>query len=238
LVDVLVDLTKADLQRQYDLAVGEYRFQVDLNWRRSEYFFVLNIGVLIAASTLVASHKIPRLLVAAVFLVGLLLALLSILANETQTSYYHSARDLKRRLEDRLDIRELALATTPGMGSSIRRLGRVGTFLKIMLAAIALTDLIGAGLIAHEQWWESAPHRTVVVLTPGSPDRFASGARPTVVVARNGQVIATREPSTRGAYHSIELEAGRYDLWTASSQRCRATLLVRDAPVQLAVPPC
>lgn len=44
--------SKAELERQYDLAVAEYRFQVDLNWRRSEYFFVLNIGILVAANDL------------------------------------------------------------------------------------------------------------------------------------------------------------------------------------------
>lgn len=228
----MTDLPKDELQRQYDLAVAEYRFQVDLNWRRSEYFFVLNLGLLVAAATLLASHKVPRLLVAAVFLVGLLLAVLSILANETQTSYYHSARDLKKQIEDKLGIGEFALATTPGMGSGIGRLGKVGTFLRIMLAAIALTDLIGAGLIAHRQWFESSPHRVVVVLSrTRDPER-------TVVVAQRGQVVAAREPSASGAYRSVKLEPGQYELWAASQHECRKPLLVSSAPVQLAGPPC
>jgi len=62
-----------DLAEQYRLAIEEYRFQVDLNWRRSEYFFVLNIGVLIAASTLSASELLPRALVGMVFGLGALL---------------------------------------------------------------------------------------------------------------------------------------------------------------------
>lgn len=106
-----------DLDEQYRLAVGEYRFQVDLNWRRSEYFFVLNIGVLIAAATLLASESLPRALVGLVFGLGALLAGLSFLANNTQHSYYKAARELKEKLEDRLQLGEFALQTTPGMGS-------------------------------------------------------------------------------------------------------------------------
>jgi hypothetical protein len=230
--EALTELSREELQRQYDLAVAEYRFQVDLNWRRSEYFFVLNIGVLIAAATLLASHKVPRLLIASVFLVGLLLALLSILANETQTSYYRSARDLKKKLEGELGIARFALATTPGMGSPLRRFGKVGTFLRIMLAAIALTDLVGAALIAHDQWGQSTPHRVVVVLQAGTaPEQ-------TVVVAHTGQVVATREPTPAGTYRSVKLEPGPYELWVASPIECRKALLVDETPVQVVVPPC
>ena len=133
-----------ELRRQYDRALDEYRFQVDLNWRRFEYFFVLNVGVLIAAATIFSSDDVPRALVALLFLIGALLALLSILANESQHSYYRSARTLKQELETELNLKEVALATTPGMGSRFGRIGRVRTFLKIMLIAIALVDLAGA----------------------------------------------------------------------------------------------
>lgn len=62
------------VSRQYDRALEEYRFQVDLNWRRSEYFFVLNVGVLIASATMFSSGDVPRELVTALFVVGALLA--------------------------------------------------------------------------------------------------------------------------------------------------------------------
>lgn len=234
----MADLSRDELLRQYDLAVAEYRFQVDLNWRRSEYFFVLNVGVLIAASTLLASHKVPRLLIAFVFMVGLLLAVLSILANETQASYYRSARDLKKAIESALEINDLSLATTPGMGSGIKRVGRVGTFLRVMLAAIAVTDLLGAGLIAHEQWADSTPRQVVVVLSQPSPGARATQARNTLVIARDGQVIATREPTDSGGYRSVKLEPGQYELWAASETPCQKELLVGAAPVLLVKPPC
>ena len=129
------------LIRQYDRAVDEYRFQVDLNWRRSEYFFVLNVGVLIASATMFSSGDVPPELVAVLFFVGTLLAGLSFLANGVQHGYYQAARNRKHDLENRLDLREVALTTTPGMGSEVSRLGRVGAFLKVMLVAIALADL-------------------------------------------------------------------------------------------------
>lgn len=81
------DTTRRELLRQYEAALAEYRFQVSLNWRRSEYFFVLNVGVLIAASTMLASDRVPRLLVACVFAAGLLLAFMSLFANATQHGY-------------------------------------------------------------------------------------------------------------------------------------------------------
>jgi hypothetical protein len=109
-----------ELREQYRLAVEEYRFQVGLNWRRSEYFFVLNVGVLVAGATLLASDKAPRALVGLVFMLGALLASLSFLANDTQSGYYHAARDLKKRLEERLDLGGGALATTPGHGFADR----------------------------------------------------------------------------------------------------------------------
>ncbi len=114
-----------DLGRQYDRAVDEYRFQVNLNWRRSEYFFVLNVGVLIAAATMFSSKDVPRVLVAVLFFVGALLAALSFLANDVQHRYYQSARERKRAIEDALELKDLALATTPGMGSPLARLGKV-----------------------------------------------------------------------------------------------------------------
>lgn len=189
-------------------------------------------------TTLLASHRVPQLLVASVFLVGFLLAALSILANETQTSYYRAARDLKRKLEDELAVDDFALTTTPGMGSGIRRLGRVGTFLKVMLAAIAVTDLIGVGLIAHGQWFESPPQRVVVVIGGRSGTQNATNRPSTVVIAREGDVVAQRTRNAAGTYRNMVLEPGRYELWAANRSACHRQLWLTDAPVQLVAPHC
>jgi hypothetical protein len=231
----LVEEAGDELQRQYDRAVAEYRFQVELNWRRSEYFFVLNIGVLVAASTLLASHKVPRLLIAAVFVIGAIFALLSISANKTQHGYYRSARKLKQDLEAKIPVAEShALATTPGMGSKVARLGRVGTFLTVMLVAIAVVDVLGAALIGHEAWTEHHGHRQVVVVFHTSASRGVTHPlTTTIVVATDGNAVFKREATLAGGYRSVELEPGDYEVWTSSRPGCHRTVHIDETPLQL-----
>lgn len=69
------------------------------------------------------SSSVPRGIIALVFLVGALLAVLSILANRTQHGYYRAAREVKGRLEGELRLGDRALTTTPGMGSPLNRVG-------------------------------------------------------------------------------------------------------------------
>lgn len=221
-----------DLREQYRLAVAEYRFQVDLNWRRSEYFFVLNIGVMVAAATLLASESLPRALVALVFGLGALLAGLSFLANDTQHGYYKSARELKKKLETQLQLEEVALKTTPGMGSRIKRLGRVGTFLKTMLVAIALVDLVGAGIgvnAAFDSSPESPDPVRVVVRVAGQ----GSDGGLTAVVSHRDQVIATRMSDAGGRLAPVNLEPGRYLVSVLTRGICTETVDVSSDPLQL-----
>lgn len=190
------------------MAVEEYRFQVDLNWRRSEYFFVLNVGVLIAAATLLTANDIPRGLVALVFGVGALLAVLTVLANETQHGYYQAAREVKTGLEAELGISDHALATTPAMGSRIKRLGRVGTFLRVMLIGLAVVDAIGVGIsIQQARDTKNSPVR--VAFKP----RFSGARNPapaTLVVSRGSKVTVSRTIKDRGVTPAIALVPGRY----------------------------
>lgn len=73
-------LTDERQWEQYKLLVEEYRFQVELNWKRSQYFLVLNVAVLVAAvGLLTGSSPRPKILVGAVFVLGGLLAILSLL---------------------------------------------------------------------------------------------------------------------------------------------------------------
>jgi hypothetical protein len=194
---------KAELQEQYRKAVEEYRFQVDLNWRRSEYFFVLNIGVLLAATTLLASQDVPRGLVALVFGLGTLLAALSILANNTQSGYYHAARDLKKGLETKLELDGFA---------------------------IACVDLIGAGVAianAHESHGGQAVSQ-VVFKTPNHRTTAV-----TIVVSRNGEVVATRRGAGGGQLGALGLKPGRYQVWIAGRRLCSQPIDVSTTPLQL-----
>lgn len=220
----------AHLDEQYRRAIEEYRFQVDLNWRRSEYFFVLNIGVLVAAATLLASENLPSALVGLVFGLGALLAGLSLLANNTQHGYYQSTRELKEKLEGRLGLGDLALQTTPGMGSRIERLGRVGTFLKTMLVAIALVDIVGAGICAHDVFSSDpgTPNLVRVVMRVPGPEREL-----TAVISRNGQVVAERTTAPGEPMKSLSLEAGNYRISVLGQSICTEKLEVSPAPLQL-----
>ena len=224
------------LREQYRLSVEEYRFQVDLNWRRSEYFFVLNIGVLVAGATLLASAQVPRALVGLVFSLGALLALLSIFANQTQHGYYRGARDLEKDIEGRLGLgRGLALATTPGQGSSVERLGRVGTFLRTMLVAIACVDLIGAGIAAADAIeGRTTSAKQVSIRIPALGDT----RKVVVVVSEHDEVLATRSGLAGGLVGPIGLEPGSYRIWIAGPRICSALLFVTRKPLQLAAPTC
>jgi hypothetical protein len=139
------------LWEQYGRLLDEYRFQVDLNWKRSQYFFVLNVALLVAAVGLLSAEGAERGLVAAVFGVGVLLALISIFANHAQHGYYRNARQAKGRIEKQLGLGDFAIATTPGMRadrrgareSKLSRLKRVRHALTGMLIALAAIDLSG-----------------------------------------------------------------------------------------------
>jgi hypothetical protein len=227
-----------DLREQYRLAVEEYRFQVDLNWRRSEYFFVLNIGVLVAGATLLASNGLPEALVGLVFVMGALLATMSFLANDSQHSYYKAARETKERLEEKLELGDVALRTTPGMGSGIARLGRVSTFLKTMLVAIALVDLVGAGISLHDVLEEAPvlPQARVVVRIPRL-DRSPLG---TVVVISdgNGHIVSSSRAAPPRIIKPFALDPGRYEVSVLSRRICTQAMDVSTAPLQLVVVAC
>lgn len=235
-------MTSADpdpgLLRQYDRALDEYRFQVDLNWRRSEYFFVLNVGVLIAAATMFSSEDVPRALVAVLFLIGALLALLSSLANEAQHSYYRAARALKSKLEKQLGLEDLALATTPGMGSSFKRLGRVRTFLKIMLVAIAIVDLGGAAFAIEDATADpkSRPPspRTVLIHLESAKARSWNA----LVVSRGEKVVESRRLPPQAGRLLLEVPPGHYLVSLAGRSLCQRTIEVDRNSLQLATLAC
>lgn len=225
------------LRSQYARAVEEYRFQVELNWRRSEYFFVLNIGVLIAASTMLSSGGVPRGLVAVLFGVGALLAFLSFLANDVQHGYYRSARDQKKDLEDRLELGDLALATTTGQGSGFARLGRVGTFLKIMLVAIAAADLVGVGLAIEDALGSSADGTAREAIVGIAVAETKGDSWSAIVVSRNGEPVRTKALTREGA-SLVALGPGRYLVSAIGTSICERGIQVGRGPAQVVLLRC
>ncbi len=209
---------------------------MELNWRRSEYFFVLNIGVLVAALSLFSTDRAPRWLVALLFLIGALLALLSILANETQHGYYTAARDRKTELERTLGLGDIALTTTPGMGSAVKRLGRVGTFLKTMLIAIAVIDLAGAAVLLRDEF---STDTQAVALSVRVGTKVSYAFSPTTIgISEHGRLLATRGLDAQHSAKPILLEPGVYQLWANAPTACRRNLEITRAPFQAVALTC
>lgn len=228
-----IESDRAELRDQYRLAVEEYRFQTDLNWRRAEYFFVLNVGVLIAAVSLLSAEKVPRGLVALVFGIGASLALLSILANQTQHGYYRAARTIKARLEDDLELGVHALAITPRMGSPIKRLGRVFSFLRVMLIGLAMVDLVGVAISTQDALTREI--RAVrVAVRPHFMGSVAGGAtNVNVVVSRRGRVVASQTLRGSRPGPPLRLQPGSYDVSVLRRELCHEVVRVSKAPLQL-----
>jgi hypothetical protein len=79
----------------YKLQVEEYRFQVRLNWDRTKYFLALNAGLLSVGISLVKvteDSKI-RVLVALLFLVGIVTSVLGIRAIRKGREYFRRTRN-------------------------------------------------------------------------------------------------------------------------------------------------
>lgn len=173
---------RASLADQYRHAVEEYRFQTDLNWRRSQYYFVLCAAVLAASFTLLANaDRFAGALVALAFAATFIITLLAIAASTTQHGYYREARDKKAVLEKRLGLGEFALNTTPGMGAGIaRRFGKVTTFQNVVFAVLAIVSVAGfataVGAFGDAFATPSGRGPTVQTVCAATPSRESSSA--------------------------------------------------------------
>jgi hypothetical protein len=137
----------------YRIALDEYRFQVNLNWQRTQHYFVLNLAIVGAAIALLkagAAGSGSYLLVAGLFLCGSLTAALAIVSSITQQRYYHETREHKRLLETSLGLGSFAIQTTYGMRREKRRLPSVTFLTLVVFAAIAVTDLGGSSYTTYE----------------------------------------------------------------------------------------
>jgi hypothetical protein len=131
----------------YKVTVEEYRFQIDLNWRRTQYFLALNAAILGVGTGLVKLQgSDARVLILAIFAIGCVSAVLSVFATYIQHIYYRTTRDGVRRLEELLQPPAPIIRTTPGMRGQKRtvrqQLGRVTTINYILLSLIAAADLV------------------------------------------------------------------------------------------------
>ena len=49
----------ADLKKQYEFALQEYRFQIQLNWDRAKHFLIFNTAAFAAAAALYKNASTP-----------------------------------------------------------------------------------------------------------------------------------------------------------------------------------
>jgi hypothetical protein len=218
------------LWEQYKNALDEYRFQVNLNWSRSQYFFVLNVAVLVAGLGLLGATGISLAVDGTVFAIGAVSASISILASQTQHDYFRNSRDLKTSLEEKLGLGPYAIATTTGMGGKRHRLGRLTTFQKAMLGALCLADLTGLGVtVVHATRAQERPAvelATRVVLAGRRDAQMFP-----LVLSRAGHIAAS--VSVRpGEVAMLTVRPGHYDADLLAPRLCRTNVTVTTAPLQ------
>ncbi len=135
-----------ELLELYKLALDDYRFQVQLNQSRSQYFLVLNIGIISVASGLISmTGQSPGPyagLIALIYVVGGLFSVFSILALHVQRKFYKSARDQKSRFEDILELQDTTI-TPVQRGNKYWSFVTFKNMVDVMLGAMAVLNLIG-----------------------------------------------------------------------------------------------
>jgi hypothetical protein len=224
-------LTDERLWEHYDRCIDEYRFQVNLNWSRSQYFFVLNVGVLIAGIGLLSASPVPTAAPIVVFLLGALCAGIAMLVSRTQHGYYRNIRDLKQRLEVRLALGDDRIATTPGMGGVRARLARLTTLQAVVLGALCLADLFGAAVSIVAAAEPDEPRHVQAIVRTVPPADSVRDAAP-VVLSQDGRVVASIAPQ-RGRALVARVRPGAYDVfWQARDRVCVATVTIAPTPLQ------
>jgi hypothetical protein len=106
-----------DLQKQYELVLQEYRFQVQLNWDRAKHFLIFNAAIFAAAVALYKNGTTPAAKVG----IALLLALCAVNSFVGRQAVgqghemYREIRATKTKLEKALDLGDYAIVSTWGM---------------------------------------------------------------------------------------------------------------------------
>jgi hypothetical protein len=138
------ELTRDELMTLYQISLDEYRFQVNLNWSRTQYYLTLNVGIIAIATGIlqIAKGRVGDL-TAGLYFAGFVCCALSLAASRVQKRYYESIRDHKAKLETALQMGAYSIRTTPGMGGFLSHLGRVTTLLNVVLVILGLMNIAG-----------------------------------------------------------------------------------------------
>ena len=158
---------RSELLDLYRVALDEYRFQVNLNWQRSQYYLTFNSAlVAVGAGLLQALQGRANIVDAFLFLIGVFSSGFAILATYVQQGYYRATRDGKKRLEQELGLEEFAIRTTPGMGARLKRFGTVERYNRLLLGGLIAANVAGLVLSLI---------RIVSAGTPAAPTPMLAG---------------------------------------------------------------
>jgi len=142
LCDVTDGLDPVEVLR---VRVEEYRFQVQLNASRTNYWFSLVAALLVVGATLAGLGVRPA--AAAVFGLAAAASGLCGCAVHVQHGYYQAARDAMLGSAVELGVPRL-LATTPGMRGVARGRLRVATVTVLLFLMLSLAGLVaGVGVL-------------------------------------------------------------------------------------------
>lgn len=97
---------------RYQQILEEYRFQVDLNWRRTSYFITLTLTLFSATSALLDFAKITVAIAATLYLSGAFVAFIGRQTLVKGHQYYRTIAYQKSQLE--LTQGQATIATTQG----------------------------------------------------------------------------------------------------------------------------
>ena len=132
------------------MQVDDYRFQVQLNTQRFQWYTALDV-VLITVGTGLLRLSGPgdgRFLTALVFITGLALAVFAGVATQRQVGYQHAVRDQARKIADRLGISDMAISSTPGWRAGANSWwNKARTINQGLLAVLAAVNVAGVGYL-------------------------------------------------------------------------------------------
>jgi hypothetical protein len=124
------DIGRVELLDLYKIVIDEYRFEVTLNWQRTQYYFTVNTAVIAVAASMVKLSGLegwlPPLIIGMLFGLGFATAYLARRMIETGHTYYRRAVYKKTLIEHLLGRFQavgvnahpganLAIGTTDGM---------------------------------------------------------------------------------------------------------------------------
>ncbi len=129
----------------YKAALEDYRFQVQLNWGRSQYLLVLNLTLVSVATGIVqlGGGEIS-ILVGFIYLTGVFFSIFSISALQSQRKFYRAARDQKQWFEDQLELGAAAITPAEHSTTKMSKVWTFKAFVNFMFVLLGVLNLFAS----------------------------------------------------------------------------------------------